>query len=216
MNKLPDHLPRRYIIEAIHLWDAGETHQFQPARLYEIEYHGRRYPSKAIAGIAATLMTGTQFTPADFTGGIKSKCVKLLIEQGFHIHLDKAAAAPIADVLFPDELPSQETYLEDAAIKVTVNRYERDKKSRDKAVEHHGCQCNVCGVDLVKIYGDIAEGFIHVHHLVPLSAIKEDYQLDPVNDLLPVYPNCHAMLHRRKPPFTPEQLKALMDANKSN
>lgn len=39
MNKLPDHLPRRYIIEAIHLWDAGETHQFQPARLYEIEYH---------------------------------------------------------------------------------------------------------------------------------------------------------------------------------
>ncbi|HAM4507119.1 TPA: hypothetical protein IBW21_002599 [Escherichia coli] len=31
MNKLPDHLPRRYIIEAIHLWDAGETHQFQPA-----------------------------------------------------------------------------------------------------------------------------------------------------------------------------------------
>ncbi|ELO6127457.1 HNH endonuclease, partial [Escherichia coli] len=23
MNKLPDHLPRRYIIEAIHLWDAG-------------------------------------------------------------------------------------------------------------------------------------------------------------------------------------------------
>ncbi|HGW6928542.1 HNH endonuclease, partial [Escherichia sp. R-CC3] len=24
------------------------------------------------------------------------------------------------------------------------------------------------------------------------------------------------MLHRRKPPFTPEELKALMDANKSN
>ncbi|EJN8570542.1 HNH endonuclease, partial [Escherichia coli] len=123
MNKLPDHLPRRYIIKAIHLWDAGETHQFQPARLYEIEYHGRRYPSKAIAGIAATLMTGTQFTPADFTGGIKSKCVKLLIEQGFHIHQDKAAAATIADVLFPDELPSQETYVEGAAIKVTVNCY---------------------------------------------------------------------------------------------
>lgn len=57
---------------------------------------------------------------------------------------------------------------------------------------------------------------LNVHHLLPLSAIKEDYQLDPVNDLLPVCPNCHAMLHRRKPPFTPEQLKALMDANKSN
>lgn len=48
MNKLPDHLPRRYIIKAIHLWDAGETHQFQPARLYEIEYHGRRYPRRRL------------------------------------------------------------------------------------------------------------------------------------------------------------------------
>ncbi|HEM0468253.1 TPA: HNH endonuclease [Escherichia coli] len=34
--------------------------------------------------------------------------------------------------------------------------------------------------------------------------------------LLPVCPNCHAMLHRRKPPFTLEELKALMDVNKSN
>lgn len=88
-------------------------------------------------------------------------------------------------------------------------------KARDKAVRHHGCQCNVCGVDLVKIYGDIAEGFIHVHHLVPLSAIKEDYQLDQLMICF-LCANCHAMLHRRKPPFTPEQLKALMDANKSN
>ncbi|TXQ76122.1 HNH endonuclease [Escherichia coli] len=25
--------------------------------------------------------------------------------------------------------------------------------------------------------------------------------------LLPVCPNCHAMLHRRQPPFTPEELR---------
>ncbi|MCF1531068.1 hypothetical protein, partial [Escherichia coli] len=35
-------------------------------------------------------------------------------------------------------------------------------------------------------------------------------------ELVRTFPNCHAMLHRRKPPFTPEELKALMDANKSN
>ncbi|HCO7574031.1 HNH endonuclease [Escherichia fergusonii] len=34
--------------------------------------------------------------------------------------------------------------------------------------------------------------------------------------LPPVCPNCHAMLHRRKPPFTLEELKALMGANKPN
>jgi hypothetical protein len=38
------------------------------ARLYEIEFEGRRYPSKAIVGLAATLATGTEFTPADFSG----------------------------------------------------------------------------------------------------------------------------------------------------
>ncbi|RJJ90661.1 HNH endonuclease [Escherichia coli] len=42
------------------------------------------------------------------------------------------------------------------------------------------------------------------------------YYFDLICFLLPVCPNCHAMLHRRKPPFTPEELKALMDANKSN
>lgn len=61
-----------------------------------------------------------------------------------------------------------------------------------------------------KIYGEIGNGFIHVHHLVPLSAIKENYHLDPINDLIPVCPNCHAMLHRQNPPLTPEELKQRM------
>nr|VXZ89205.1 Predicted restriction endonuclease [Klebsiella pneumoniae] len=51
-------------------------------------------------------------------------------------------------------------------------------------------------------------GFIHIHHLIPLSGIKQDYRLNPETDLIPVCPNCHAMLHRRDPPFTPEELKA--------
>ena len=53
-----------------------------------------------------------------------------------------------------------------------------------------------------------AKGFIHIHHLIPLSGIKQDYRLNPETDLIPVCPNCHAMLHRRDPPFTPEELKA--------
>ncbi|PCP15512.1 HNH endonuclease, partial [Klebsiella pneumoniae] len=47
-----------------------------------------------------------------------------------------------------------------------------------------------------------------IHHLIPLSGIKQDYRLNPETDLIPVCPNCHAMLHRRDPPFTPEELKA--------
>ena len=54
MNELPDTLPREYIIKAIHAYDSGFSHRFKEARLYELEFQGRRYPSKAIAGIAAT------------------------------------------------------------------------------------------------------------------------------------------------------------------
>lgn len=69
-EKLPDHLSVECIIAAIRAYDAGVAHQFKNARLYEIEFEGRRYPSKAIVGLAATLATGTEFTPADFSGGL--------------------------------------------------------------------------------------------------------------------------------------------------
>ena len=45
---------------------------------------------------------------------------------------------------------------------------------------------------------------------VKRAVIKENYRLDPINDLIPVCPNCHAMLHRRCPPYTPEELKNML------
>ncbi|HHZ8125938.1 TPA: HNH endonuclease, partial [Klebsiella pneumoniae] len=77
----------------------------------------------------------------------------------------------------------------------------------------HGCLCRVCGIDMMKVYGEIAKGFIHIHHLIPLSDIKENYSLDPKKDLIPVCPNCHAMLHRRNPPFSSEELKSIIKHN---
>lgn len=67
MKKLPDHLSRECIIAAIRAYDAGVAHQFKSARLYEIEFEGRRYPSKAIVRLAATLATGTEFILEEMT-----------------------------------------------------------------------------------------------------------------------------------------------------
>ena len=50
-------------------------------------------------------------------------------------------------------------------------------------------------------------GFIHVHHLKPLSDIGGEYQVDPVKDLRPVCANCHAMIHSKKPAYTLEEIK---------
>jgi 5-methylcytosine-specific restriction protein A len=45
---------------------------------------------------------------------------------------------------------------------------------------------------------------------VQLAEIRSTYVVDPVNDLKPVCPNCHAMLHRRTPPYSIDELRALL------
>ena len=65
----------------------------------------------------------------------------------------------------------------------------------------------VCGFSFGATYGEVAEGYIHVHHLVPLSEIGEGYEVDPVKDLRPVCPSCHAVIHLGRPPYKPEEIR---------
>jgi predicted HNH restriction endonuclease len=46
-----------------------------------------------------------------------------------------------------------------------------------------------------------------VHHLRPISEIAEEYEVDPVKDLRPVCPNCHAMIHRTPQLYSIEEMK---------
>ena len=74
---------------------------------------------------------------------------------------------------------------------------------------HWGCACAVCGFDFGTQFGSLGEGFIHVHHLLPLAEIRQEYAVDPIEHLRPVCPNCHAMLHKRQPVMSIEELKDL-------
>lgn len=75
-------------------------------------------------------------------------------------------------------------FVEGAAMQVVVNRYERDRQARQAALRLHGCRCQVCGLDMASRYGEIGRGFIHIHHLIPLAGIKQDYRLNPETDLI--------------------------------
>jgi 5-methylcytosine-specific restriction protein A len=110
----------------------------------------------------------------------------------------------------PEEVASPASYYEGAVKEVTVNAYERDAKAREAAIAHHGFDCKVCGFDFESAYGKHGEGYIHVHHQVPLSTINKRYKVDPVKDLVPVCPNCHAMLHRGSETLTVAQLRSIM------
>jgi 5-methylcytosine-specific restriction protein A len=108
------------------------------------------------------------------------------------------------EVTVPDNL------IEGAVRQITVNSYERNPMARKKCIEHYGTTCCICGFDFEAVYGPLGKDYTNVHHLKPLSDINETYQVDPVNDLCPVCPNCHAMIHRKNPPLTIEQVKGLL------
>lgn len=92
-----------------------------------------------------------------------------------------------------------------------VTTYERSGKARSDCLKHYGAKCSVCEFDFAIKYGDIGKGFMHVHHLKPVAdGDGTEAQVDPVQDLRPVCPNCHSMLHRRKPPLSIQSLRELL------
>ena len=95
--------------------------------------------------------------------------------------------------------PIKEEVLEEGAVKqVTSTRYERNRKARDLCLAYHGKACCRCGVDFERDYGAAYADIIEVHHILPLSEIGERYIVDPIRDLIPVCPNCHAMIHVKR------------------
>lgn len=86
--------------------------------------------------------------------------------------------------------------VEGARQEIYTTVYERNPKARTACLEAHGYSCVVCGFNFENVFGAIGKEFIHVHHVKPLFEIGDEYSVDPINDLKPVCPNCHAMLHR--------------------
>jgi 5-methylcytosine-specific restriction protein A len=114
------------------------------------------------------------------------------------------------DIQLAEEIPTPEKYSEGAKTTVSINAFERSAKARKACIRHHGLNCTVCGFNFEAAYGPLGEDFIHVHHIVPIGAVGSEYSVDPVKDLIPVCPNCHAMIHRVNPPLTIEQLRRVL------
>lgn len=131
---------------------------------------------------------------------------KRLTHFGF---FDKRKSFSTRDESIPEAVEN-ETHTEGAVEKVLVNHFERNKKARVKCIEYYKAICYVCEFDFSNNYGDQFEGLIHVHHLIPLSAINSEYEINPITDLRPVCHNCHAIIHRRNPCYTIEEVHSFL------
>lgn len=116
---------------------------------------------------------------------------------------------PTEEIL-PEEVSSPTRYREGSTKTIAVNVYERDPKARSACIQHYGAKCVVCDFEFGKVYGPVADGLIFVHHLKPLSEIGEEYEVNPITDLRPVCANCHAVLHRERPPLSIDRLKQML------
>lgn len=125
------------------------------------------------------------------------------------------AEDPGEAAIIPEELRPKLRYAEGAVRPIRVNAYERSSDARRACIRHYGSSCSVCEFDFAAQYGPIGEGYIHVHHLVSLSEIGQEYEVDPIRDLIPVCPNCHAMLHHKRDiPLSINQLKQHLRPNR--
>ncbi|MDR2204136.1 MAG: HNH endonuclease [Nitrososphaerota archaeon] len=115
----------------------------------------------------------------------------------------------------PTEISDKEAkkLIEGAKRSITVNAYERNLRARKQCIKHYGTKCLVCNFDFFKEYGQIGKDYIQVHHLVPIHEIGEEYEVDPIKDLVPICPNCHVMVHKGKNTLTVNDLRQqYMDA----
>lgn len=145
---------------------------------------------------------------------IRMKKIGIVLEKnGFY---DFQAAFPWATGFFGMSLSllplEPEAEEEGAELFRVVRQFERSRINRAACIEIHGTSCKICNFSFKQTYGKTGDGFIHVHHIVPLSLVSESYILNPATDLIPVCPNCHAMLHRRVPPYSINDIKGMLSS----
>ena len=95
---------------------------------------------------------------------------------------------------------------------ILCTKYERRAKLRKICLTHFGYTCRGCLTSMADTYGPIASEMIHVHHLNPVATTGECL-VDPIRDLCPLCPNCHAVVHLQDPPLTIDELQALLKSS---
>ena len=163
-------------------------------RIIELEYLKEHYPEQT-------------WTPQKCGTTIKDEYVGTLVKSWKElINKNATFSEKVNSRIFLEGNPQQKMY----------TYYERDHKVRDICLKKKGFVCKVCGISMADKYGDIGKEFIHVHHIKFLSSIKKEYETDPENDLEPVCPNCHSMLHRKykNEYLTIDELRDIVESTK--
>lgn len=119
-----------------------------------------------------------------------------------------------ADALTQESLPT-DTFPEGRLVERLHLERERSPALIRRAKEHALAQgrplrCACCDFDFEAKYGELGRGFIEAHHTKPVSSLHQEGEETRIEDIALVCPNCHRMLHRRRPWLGLHELRHLV------
>ncbi len=162
-------------MKAISRFEAGESRGFGESTKYDLLFRGRRFPPKAIIGLAAERIAGRILRPGDFSGGIDSKCFRVLRNAGFDV-IPKGSALPedLEDDLAEEEL-QQRTDI-GPTVKETLVQARRGQGIYKNNVARLEKSCRITGVT--------DRQHLIASHIKPWRDADDQEKLDGNNGLL--------------------------------
>jgi len=137
IESLPEGISRNHLLQAIAKYDEGFVHEFADSTGYDLVYGGKAYPPKAIVGIAAEVLKGVPFGPKDFSGGIGSKCFRILEQNGFELVSKKDPNAANSDgISVPLFTEKTFTLLEGLTETPTKEFYQKNKSAISEDIQN--------------------------------------------------------------------------------
>ena len=124
--------------------------------------------------------------------------------------IDGNIEARLEELLNEYQAAFAEPLTEGASRSASMTVYERSAMARQRCIAEYGTDCQACGFSFGATYGETANGYIHVHHLNPVSSTRREREVDPIKDLRPICPNCHAVVHLQNPPLSIVELKRML------
>lgn len=189
-------------------WSGEDKDVYRVLIDFDVLLHPDNQPILTLDNLKTKSLDQQQWTPQSSGISIRSEIVDELEAVWFDfLNSQEVSVSPFT----PQNPDTQTSYKEGSSSQVIQTRYERNPHARKACIEHYGYTCSVCSFDFEKIYGAIGKDFVHVHHLTEVATAKKPYMVDPIKDLRPVCPNCHAMLHRKRPPYDIDELKTKLN-----
>ena len=122
----------------------------------------------------------------------------------------------VSDDIDDEEEEKKEETLIEKRRKKLHRTTERSSTNARKVKQKLGYTCEVCGFNFKEKFGDISlnkkkEEFIEAHHKIPIHTLPENETIEfKIEDFAVLCSNCHRMAHKRKEPYTIEELKGFL------